>query len=151
MEKKWYRTSVVKVLLMVIFTVSVVLAAIGGSFLIAMVQQGIYIWGDAGKTYLDSESLAQNVFSSSLHILEGIQAEKKRSLAGTEDSSALVVDLEKIRDGGKLTYESLNDKEFSGLGYLKDDLNNWASSGWECSVGKTIVVCCTEDGEEYYY
>ena len=151
MEKKWYRTSVVKVLLMVIFTVSVVLAAIGGSFLIAMVQQGIYIWGDAGKTYLDSESLAQNVFSSSLHILEGIQAEKKRSLAGTEDSSALVVDLEKIRDGGILTYESLNDKEFSGLGYLKDDLNNWASSGWECSVGKTIVVCCTEDGEEYYY
>ena len=75
MKKKWYRSNFLKACLIVFFTVALALAAVGGAFLISMEVQGIRIWGDDGKTYLTSRSLAESVFQSSYEILGGIRAE----------------------------------------------------------------------------
>lgn len=146
MEKKWYRTNPVKTVLIVIFAVSIILAVIGVSFLAVMANQEIYIWGDAGKTYLDSGSLVQSMFSSSREILEGITTEKDLPLTENGASSLRLADLKEIRDGDELTY-----RETSGLAYSLDTLKKWAKAGWEYGWENPVVTCVAENDEEYYY
>lgn len=145
MKTKWYRSNFVKTFLILLFTVSLALAAVGCAFLISMEVQGIRIWGDEGKTYLESQSLAESVFKSSYEILEGIQEEQKYSPAAGADSEEKVIDLEEVLDNRGLTY-----KNTSGLVYSIGDLQKWVQSWWE-NYAQQVVVCQTESGQEYYY
>lgn len=152
MKKKWYRSNFLKELLLVIFTVSLALAAVGGAFLISMGVQGIHIWGDEGKTYLESQSLAESVFQSSYEILDGIQAESTYSFGSGTGSGEKLVDLadteflEKDAEIGKKYAEMQN----SGLVYALDDIRKWAQSDWE-NYAQQIIICVTASGQEYYY
>ena len=166
MKKKWYRGSFVKILLILIFTVSLALAAVGGAFLISMESQGIRIWGDEGKTYLESQSLAENVFQSSYEILEGIQAESMYSETfGTESEEKLMdpEDAERLEStsetgvGEKIIdletseiLETSSGAQTSGLVYSVEDIGKWAQTNWE-NYDQLVIACVTAAGQEYYY
>ncbi|MCI6004440.1 MAG: HAMP domain-containing sensor histidine kinase [Blautia sp.] len=166
MKKKWYRGNFVKILLILIFTVSLALAAVGGAFLISMESQGIRIWGDEGKTYLESQSLAENVFQSSYEILKGIQAESMYSeILGTESEEKLMdsEDTERSESTSETgTGEKIIDLETSeiletssvaqtsGLVYSVEDIGKWAQTNWE-NYDQQIIACVTAAGQEYYY
>ena len=152
MEKKWYRSNPVKLILMIAFTISVILGVIGGTYLAALAYQKITIWGDAGKTYLDSESLTQSMFSSSREILEGIKAQTKLVSAADGGQSSNVIDLKDAQNDGELTAGETTGAD-SGISYSLDTLKQWAKSGWDYTDGKSVVVCTAdaEDGAEYYY
>lgn len=145
MKKKWYRNNFLKACLIVFFTVALALAAVGGAFLISMEVQGIRIWGDDGKTYLTSRSLAESVFQSSYEILGGIRAESVYSSVSGDEAEELAVDLlsEEI---SKIDPEM----KTSGLAYSLDDIQKWSQSAWE-NYEQQIIVCVTDSGEEYYY
>lgn len=146
MNKKWYRSNFVKVLLIVVFHGTLAIAAACGVFLLAMASKGIHIWGDKGNTYMESVGFADTLYNSAYKILSGLNAE---GMITTEETGTdtRVVDLEEIYEGENLTYEN-----HSGLAYSVKNLQKWAESSWGAPDEYcNVVMLIPEAGEPYYY
>lgn len=148
MNKKWYRSNYIKVILIAAFHGALVLAAACGVFLAAMVSHGIRIWGDEGDRYIESGGFTDTLYNSSNEILSGLDVEDAL-LEEDSDAESKVIDLQEVYEGQELTYEN-----HSGLAYSVADLNDWAKSSWgeaDFYDGKNVVICTAENGEQYYY
>ncbi len=146
--KKWYRSNIVKLILVVALLGAVVLGAACGALAVGMASQDYLLWEDSSDTYIESEGFTSKVFTDVQWILRGLEAGNMLSLEQA-GGKGRIIDLQEVYDGKDPTFQNT-----SGLAYSIGDLKDWAGSIESADLtDKNVIVCVPEDGreEDYYY
>ena len=137
MKKKWYRKSGIKALFICLTIMFLVTACVSAGASVYVMSKGVQPLDS--RTYVDSESFADSVYSMSHTILESL---KEREILD-ESSEDDLIDLAELKEGKTLTH-----KNTSGLAYKAEDLINWSQGAWDQSAN--LLVCRKPDGSNYY-
>lgn len=145
--KKWYRTPLVKIVLIV----SVIAASISGAislvFLLGisdMMPVGS-AFSSAGRTYEESETFEGLMYDMMAENLARIQRAEQLESDGKFNPNKLV-DIVQYSDTGNIT-----GKNTSGLAYTIDELVKWRKIQYESDNIQNIIVCKKPDGTYHYY
>lgn len=138
---KWYKSSVMKGVLILIAIVS---AMSGGISLLIMSTYSVSakeIWNKKPKEYTESKEFENQICRATMEVLNRIQYEEWFETEGKYDP-------EKWIDVTQYSYRGKEFEKQSGLKYRLSDLEQWSM---EYGEGDQIIVCQKEDGTYYYY
>ncbi len=155
MNRQWYRSSLVKGVLIVLEHVLIVTIAVG--FLWIMSYPMLRTEALAGRTaekYEDTVSFEKNLQSLSYDVIDGIRT---RELIETDGAYVpeRIVDIREFYENSRITDEDVN-----GLSYTLEELEIWGES-WDINGSNTyntggdpddnIIVCKRSDHTFHYY
>lgn len=148
---KWYRSGLVKGILIVLQHVFVVITVI--SIIWIMAYPGLMqdmVFGKKAQEYKDSEGFSSQVTNDSFEILQGIYYGKQLETDGVYNGKK-IVDIKEYYEKDTIPDENVN-----GLAYSLEDLAQWGSNTemvYDYSnSAEPIIVCKKSDGTyDYYY
>lgn len=149
MKKKWYRSSLIKVILTAVLCCSAALGAVCAARVIMMDQYGISLWEEEGKTYTETSGFAAEMYEKSREIIRGIRSEE---LIKADSSVKQIAGVEALAGDGRIS-----GSDTSGFAYYLEDLEQWVSDGWEYSnygfgsMEECILVCKKKDSAYRYF
>ncbi len=152
----WYRSGVVKGILVVIAHILAVILTVSMLWILAYpgaLQDTVS--GEKAETYSESEGFTQQVFWDMSDILHNIALQDQMETDGKYDGTR-IVDIQEYSD-----HYTISDENKSGLAYTLDHLNQWgeamdrgdaASSDTGSTSDNPIIVCLKPDNTyEYFY
>lgn len=147
--KKWYKSPLVKGILVLAFILSV-----GGFFAGGYAAAGIMassesysLFQEAQKKYIDSTFFENHMHMASMSILTGIKDGNNFETDGKYDENK-IIDIKQYTDSGVI-----NGENQSGFAYRLGDLVTWSNTYNQASEEQqgAIVVCQKMDGTYYYF
>lgn len=152
---KWYRSGVVKGILVFTAVLSTVGMLVGAAVLSVLWSNGNgEILQNRSKQYRDSSGLESLMSQASMSVLSGIRMKNNFETEGVYDPDKLVDILEYWKSG------EISGKNESGIAYRLEDLLKWGEknngqqeyySGYSTNSEPDIVVCRKTDGSYQYY
>lgn len=148
--KKWYKSPVVKGIMLAASIVSAIVAAVSLVFVFSFsgMQSGDGGLRFSGKDYQESEAMQDMIYEASMSILEELHYKNLFERDGKYDPEMIVDVIEYAEDG------TISGENNSGLAYKLGELVKWGeklNSGYEGYQERAIVVCQKPDGTYYYY
>lgn len=151
MKPKYYRSSAVKGLLLILAHAAAAIAAVCLFILIYLASTYQITLLEKTDNYEDSVSFSHLLSQDALHISNYIrQKSQKEDLASVKDP---VLDLKELWEDQRLTYQKTSE-----LAYSLDTLKAWSENGYMSTdtenglVEDAIVICQKPDGRyEYLY
>lgn len=137
MKSKWYRSTGIKTLLIIICTVSVVVGALCMAAATTFYSEGIRP-GDS-KEYLKSNEFTTEFYDEYSSLLDAIA--NSQILDWDEDTISIDMD-------HKVEATTLQVGADTGLTYKWDDLYQWAQKNIE--YNDRVLICTQPNGKEYY-
>ena len=154
--KKWYRSNIIKAILIGIAHVVSVILIIASLWILACPSAITDTFsGKTTKSYSETEEFSERVLVESRDILFNISKQNEFETDGKVDRTK-VVDVQAYQEKTVITNQNEN-----GIAYTMDELIKWADAieNYECNSSDyndyqndPIVVCQKEDGSyEYFY
>ena len=138
---KWYKSSVMKGILILIAIVSAMSGIISLLIISTYSVSTKEIWNKKPKEYTESKEFENQMCRATMEVLNRIQCEEWFETEGKYDP-------EKWIDVTQYSYRGKGFEKQSGLKYRLADLEQWSM---EYGEGDQIIVCQKEDGTYYYY
>jgi len=148
--KKWYRSKVTKLLLIVISITMMTTTLISILWFAKNLPSGDELFfGESAKKYEDSKTYANVINQKSYQILEAIDFEK--NIKKTDDA---LVDIKEYAEK-----RTVSDNNESGFSYSLEEIRSWYQksgeevyfySNFENSLDEQIMVCMNPDHTYYY-
>lgn len=139
---KWYKSSVMKGLLILIAIVSAMSGIISLLIISTYSVSTKEIWNKKPKEYTESKEFENQMCRATMEVLNWIQYEECFETEGKYDPEKWI-DVTQYSSGRRNEF-----KKQSGLKYRLSDLEQWSM---EYGEGDEIIVCQQEDGTYYYY
>lgn len=154
--KKWYRSNIVKAILIGIAHVVSVVLIIALLWILACPSGVTDVFSQKGSgTYTETESFSEKVLIDSMGIMDDIHGREQFQTEGKIDRTK-IVDVQAYHEKKVVT-----DQNESGIAYTVEELMNWADAmeNYVCAssyygdwTNNPIVVCQKEDQSyDYFY
>ncbi|MFV0364506.1 MAG: histidine kinase dimerization/phospho-acceptor domain-containing protein [Suipraeoptans sp.] len=151
--KKWYRSNVTKVVLVVLTIITSVVAMSGVAwYLQNLPSMSEIMLKERPEKYYDSKAFGEDLENSTHRILRGVVGFEMNTLKGGEFDDDTLVDIKQYNDNGTISGENE-----SGFAYTLGELKKWNNSiEYEyqdnyLSNDNNIVVCRKSDGSYKYF
>lgn len=144
--KEWYKTPLVKIILVILAIITPATAALSAALLLGFSNDPADILQTAGQTYESTDSFESLMRTATREVLEQINLAEQIETEGRYDPDKLA-DVMEYYETGKISGENRY-----GLAYTLEELKNWEQviEKKENTVDD-IVVCRKPDSTYYYY